>query len=154
MTNSVLTVKKAYNGLIYAKARINENINKITKTAMNRSCEIISNLQLEKMLRLIKNMCPKRDKIGLQAISLLGGATIVTKNKSIYKNSKSVIPALIEVTKAARPSLIVVGTHSILGFFEVNGLATEASAFDNDMPDKITAPQSLAPSPHIPTKYL
>lgn len=40
-----------------------------------------------------------------------------------------------EVTKAARPSLIVVGTHSILGFFEVNGLATEASAFDKDIPE-------------------
>lgn len=40
-----------------------------------------------------------------------------------------------DVTKAARPSLIVVGTHSMLGFFEVNGLATEASAFDNEIPE-------------------
>lgn len=76
----------------------------------------------------------------------------------MYKNSKSVIPALIvykiitdtncvklymqinlitpnEVTSAARPSLIVVGTHSIFGFFDVNGLATDASAFDKDMPE-------------------
>lgn len=39
-----------------------------------------------------------------------------------------------EVTSAARPSRITIGTHSILGFLDVNGLATDASAFDNDIP--------------------
>ena len=27
------------------------------------------------------------------------------------------------------------GTHSILGFLDVNGLATDASAFDSDIPE-------------------
>lgn len=39
-----------------------------------------------------------------------------------------------DVTNAARPSRITIGTHSIFGFLEVNGLATDASAFDNDIP--------------------
>lgn len=39
-----------------------------------------------------------------------------------------------EVTNADLPSLIIIGTHSILAFLDVNGLATEASAFDNDIP--------------------
>jgi hypothetical protein len=61
-----------------------------------------------------------------------------------------------EVTSAALPSLIVIGTHSMFAIFEVNGLATDASAFDSEMPAlaAFSAPQSLAPSPHIPTKYL
>ena len=33
------------------------------------------------------------------------------------------------------PYLIVIGTHSIFGFLEVNGLATEASALDNEIPE-------------------
>ena len=40
-----------------------------------------------------------------------------------------------DVTNAALPSLIVVGTHSMFGFLEVNGLATDASAFDSEMPE-------------------
>lgn len=49
-----------------------------------------------------------------------------------------------------------VGTHSMLGCLEVNGDATEASASDREIPAwaAFSAPQSLAPSPHIPTKYL
>ena len=39
-----------------------------------------------------------------------------------------------EVTNADLPSLIIIGTHSIFAFLDVNGLATEASAFDNDIP--------------------
>jgi hypothetical protein len=31
--------------------------------------------------------------------------------------------------------LIVIGTHSMFGFFDVNGLATDASALDNDIPE-------------------
>lgn len=30
---------------------------------------------------------------------------------------------------------MVNGTHSIFGFLDVNGLATDASAFDNEMPE-------------------
>jgi hypothetical protein len=30
---------------------------------------------------------------------------------------------------------MVVGTHSILAFFDVNGLATDASASDSEMPE-------------------
>jgi hypothetical protein len=29
---------------------------------------------------------------------------------------------------------MIIGTHSIFGFFDVNGLATDASAFDNEIP--------------------
>ena len=45
------------------------------------------------------------------------------------------------------------GTHSMLGVLEVKGDATEASASDSEMPmwAAFNAPQSLAPSPHIPT---
>ena len=52
--------------------------------------------------------------------------------------------------------LITVGTHSMLAFFEVNGEATEASASDSEIPAwaVLSAPQSFAPSPHIPTQYL
>lgn len=59
-----------------------------------------------------------------------------------------------EVTRAARPSLMTNGTHSIFGFLDVNGLATDASAFDSDIPElaALRAPQSFAPSPHIPTE--
>lgn len=45
------------------------------------------------------------------------------------------------------------GTHSMVGFLDVKGDATEASASERDMPAwaAFRAPQSLAPSPHIPT---
>ena len=40
-----------------------------------------------------------------------------------------------EVTSADLPSRIIIGTHSMLGFFDVNGLATEASAFEREIPE-------------------
>lgn len=40
-----------------------------------------------------------------------------------------------DVTKAALPSRMVIGTHSIFGFLDVNGLATEASAFESEIPE-------------------
>ncbi len=48
---------------------------------------------------------------------------------------------------------MMVGTHSIVGVLDVNGLATDASAVDNDIPAwaAFNAPTSLAPSPHIET---
>jgi hypothetical protein len=54
------------------------------------------------------------------------------------------------------PYLMTVGTHSILAMLEVNGETTDASAWDSDMPTSAAfrAPQSLAPSPHMPTQYL
>lgn len=39
-----------------------------------------------------------------------------------------------EVTKAARPSLITVGTQLMSVIWDVNGLATEASASDKLIP--------------------
>ena len=59
-----------------------------------------------------------------------------------------------EVTRAERPSRITRGTHSMLGLLEVKGEATEASAFESEMPAfaALSAPQSFAPSPHMPTK--
>lgn len=49
--------------------------------------------------------------------------------------------------------LITLGTHSMLGILEVKGEATDASASDREIPAWaiLRAPQSLAPSPHIPT---
>ena len=49
--------------------------------------------------------------------------------------------------------MIRVGTHSMFCIWEVNGEATEASASDSEIPvcAVFRAPQSLAPSPHIPT---
>ena len=49
--------------------------------------------------------------------------------------------------------LMTLGTHSIVGFLDVKGLATDASASLREMPmwAVFRAPQSLAPSPHIPT---
>ncbi len=46
------------------------------------------------------------------------------------------------------------GTHSMFWFFDVNGLATDASVSESAIPACATfsAPQSLAPSPHMPTK--
>lgn len=32
-------------------------------------------------------------------------------------------------------NLMTNGTHSIFGFLDVNGLATDASAFDSDIPE-------------------
>lgn len=44
----------------------------------------------------------------------------------------------------------------MLAMLEVNGETTEASAWDSEMPTSAAfrAPQSLAPSPHMPTQYL
>ena len=39
-----------------------------------------------------------------------------------------------DVIRVARPSFIKVGTHSIFAFLDVNGLAIDASALDNDNP--------------------
>jgi hypothetical protein len=51
---------------------------------------------------------------------------------------------------------MTMGTHSMLAMLEVNGETTEASACDSEMPTSAAfrAPQSLAPSPHMPTQYL
>lgn len=60
------------------------------------------------------------------------------------------IPKL--VTRAQRPSLMRMGMHDIFGSCEVKGEATEASASEREIPAwaALRAPQSLAPSPHIP----
>ena len=54
------------------------------------------------------------------------------------------------------PHLMTMGTHSMLATLEVKGETTEASAWDSEMPTSAAfrAPQSLAPSPHMPTQYL
>lgn len=48
---------------------------------------------------------------------------------------------------------MIAGTQVIFWILDVKGDATEASESDNDTPACATfkAPQSLAPSPHIPT---
>jgi hypothetical protein len=48
---------------------------------------------------------------------------------------------------------MTLGTQVMLGFLEVNGAATDASASDKEIPAwaAFNAPQSLAPSPHMPT---
>lgn len=54
------------------------------------------------------------------------------------------------------PYLMTMGTHSMLATLEVKGETTEASAWESEMPTSaaFSAPQSLAPSPHMPTQYL
>lgn len=54
------------------------------------------------------------------------------------------------------PYLMTMGTHSMLAMLEVKGETTEASAWESEMPTSAAfrAPQSLAPSPHMPTQYL
>lgn len=61
---------------------------------------------------------------------------------------------LKEVTKAHRPSLMTCKTQLMFGIFDVNGEATDASASESDMPAcaRFNAPQSFAPSPHIPAR--
>lgn len=51
---------------------------------------------------------------------------------------------------------MTMGTHSMLATLEVKGETTEASAWESEMPTSaaFSAPQSLAPSPHMPTQYL
>lgn len=39
-----------------------------------------------------------------------------------------------DVTSAARPCFMMFGTQAIVGFFDVNGEATELSASDKDIP--------------------
>ncbi len=39
-----------------------------------------------------------------------------------------------DATNAARPSLITNGTHSTFAFLDVNGLATDDSLFESDIP--------------------
>ena len=50
-------------------------------------------------------------------------------------------------------NLTVVGTQLMFGSLDVKGDATDASASDKEIPAcaVFRAPQSLAPSPHIPT---
>lgn len=50
-------------------------------------------------------------------------------------------------------NLISKGTQLMLSDLEVKGDATEASASDRETPTSaaLNAPQSLAPSPHMPT---
>ena len=59
---------------------------------------------------------------------------------------------LKEVTRAHLPSLITSTTQLMLGVLEVKGDATDASVSEREIPAlaRFNAPQSLAPSPHIP----
>lgn len=64
--------------------------------------------------------------------------------------------ATVLPTGTCPPHLMTMGTHSMLAMLEVKGETTEASAWDSEMPTSAAfrAPQSLAPSPHMPTQYL
>ena len=57
------------------------------------------------------------------------------------------------VTNDARPSFMTSITHEMSGRVDVNGAATLASASESEMPMSaaLSAPQSFAPSPHMPT---
>lgn len=61
----------------------------------------------------------------------------------------------MDVASEHLPSDNTFSTHVILGIDEVNGAAIEASASLREIPtsDVFNAPQSFAPSPHIPTRY-
>lgn len=53
-----------------------------------------------------------------------------------------------------RAHLMSMGTQLMFSDLEVKGDATDASASDRDTPTSaaLRAPQSLAPSPHMPTR--
>ena len=61
--------------------------------------------------------------------------------------------AYMVIERQALPSLKSTGIHDMSCILEVNGAAIEASVSDSDTPASayFKAPQSLAPSPHIPT---
>ena len=58
-----------------------------------------------------------------------------------------------EVAREQRPSIRVIITQVMFGIELVNGAAIDASASLRDIPTSaaLSAPQSLAPSPHMPT---
>ena len=60
-----------------------------------------------------------------------------------------------EVVRAALPSQSSFVIGEMFGIFEVKGAAIEASASERERPISavLSALQSLAPSPHIPTKH-
>ena len=59
---------------------------------------------------------------------------------------------LKEVTRAHRPSLMTSTTQLMFGVLDVKGDATDASVSEREIPAfaRFNAPQSFAPSPHIP----
>lgn len=67
-------------------------------------------------------------------------------------------PHLLCVFQAFNLSLYLIsrGTQLMFSVLEVKGEATEASASERETPTSaaLSAPQSLAPSPHIPTRQL
>lgn len=60
-----------------------------------------------------------------------------------------------EVESEALPSLNRVTVQSIPSVLEVKGAAIDASNYDREIPTSacFNAPQSFAPSPHMPTFY-
>lgn len=60
------------------------------------------------------------------------------------------------VVRAHLPSLSTITTEDMSQIYEVKGAAIDASASESDTPISacFRAPQSLAPSPHIPTSVL
>ena len=74
----------------------------------------------------------------------------------IIEQSSMNLKVLKEVVRAQRPSRKRITIQEMSWIWEVKGAAIEASASDNDTPTSayLSAPQSFAPSPHIPTSVL
>lgn len=69
-------------------------------------------------------------------------------------NSNIDTALLLQTHDRVSPHLISMGTQLMFSDLEVKGDATEASASDRETPTSaaLRAPQSLAPSPHMPTR--
>ena len=72
-----------------------------------------------------------------------------------YNFVKNLKKKFRNLPKAHLPSMIRLGIQDMFGILDVKGAATDASASDKDTPTcaAFSAPQSLAPSPHIATIY-
>lgn len=72
----------------------------------------------------------------------------------VFPNSNIDTALLLQKYERVSPHLISMGTQLMFSDLEVKGDATEASASDRETPTSaaLRAPQSLAPSPHMPTR--
>lgn len=83
-----------------------------------------------------------------------GRTTISTTTQPCHKSHPKEGMEVLRTPRGFSPHRMTVGTHSMLAWQEVKGDATDASASEREMPTSaaFSAPQSLAPSPHIPTQ--
>lgn len=104
-------------------------------------------LFLHRMIRVVPG-------VFLLTVQQLTLARISTATHSTQQAPKRVLNSEKDVASAQRPSRMSRGIHEMSCFFDVNGAATLASVLHRDTPVSavFSAAQSLAPSPHMPTR--